>query len=249
MREEFLSGITDMEARTGEEASMAVVYSAYGLERVCLALIVGDIEAAATRARAAFPFAPERPGHPLATPRNLPRVLTLPKAERHHRQVTLEELTALFMRDGFIDLYTGEPVVYPPALLLLSLLLPSEFPYHPNWRVGVGHSMYWSLMATHDHVESLARGGRDMEENWVTCSQLTNEVKSYWSMEELGWQFYPRGNLGTWDGLLRWFVGYLDFHPIFLQQAEMKSELRSLVRSIGKWSTAAKRALSLSTGN
>ena len=41
--------------------------------------------------------------------------------------------TRVFRRDGFVDRYTGERLVFPPVLRLLSVLLPDEFPLHPNW--------------------------------------------------------------------------------------------------------------------
>jgi hypothetical protein len=56
------------------------------------------------------------------------------------------------MRDGFCDRYTGRRLVFPGVLRLISELFPKEFPWHPNWKQGVGHSLYWELSPTVDHV-------------------------------------------------------------------------------------------------
>src|SRR5258708_31777576 len=47
--------------------------------------------------------------------------------------------TLIFMRDGFIDRYTGKKLVYIGTLRLLSFLMPVEFPFHPNWKVDSCH--------------------------------------------------------------------------------------------------------------
>lgn len=77
------------------------------------------------------------------------------KAKAH----TPSELMGIFMRDGFVDRYTGARLIIPPLLRLLSTILPDVFPYHPNWKRGACHPVYWSLSATVDHVVPLADGG------------------------------------------------------------------------------------------
>jgi hypothetical protein len=47
------------------------------------------------------------------------------------------ESTRVFVRDGFMDRYTGERLVFPQVLRTLSAELPGEFPYHPNWKTDV----------------------------------------------------------------------------------------------------------------
>ena len=94
-------------------------------------------------------------------------------------------------------------------LRLLSRLLPSEFPFHPNWKMTETHMVYWELFPTVDHIVPIARGGADDETNWATTSMLRNSAKSNWTLEELGWQLVPAGDLREWDGLLTWFVEFL----------------------------------------
>jgi serine/threonine protein kinase len=53
------------------------------------------------------------------------------------RQYGPVESTRVFVRDGFIDRYTGERLIFPPVLRVLSAILPAEFPYHPNWKTTV----------------------------------------------------------------------------------------------------------------
>ena len=45
------------------------------------------------------------------------------------RSYTERQKTKIFIRDGFIDRYSGERLVFPGTLRLLSLLIPDEFPY------------------------------------------------------------------------------------------------------------------------
>lgn len=80
---------------------------------VCGSLAAGSVESAAAILDRDYPFAAE--------------VLT----RRHFRPL---EYTRAFVRDGFVDRYTGKPLVFPPVLRLLSHALPERFPYHPNWK-------------------------------------------------------------------------------------------------------------------
>jgi hypothetical protein len=107
------------------------------------------------------------------------------------RRYTREQCMRVFRRDGFIDRYTGAPLVFPGTLRLLSHLLPGELPFHSNWKVSDCHPMYWELFPTIDHVVPVTRGGADAEANWVTTSMLRNAAKAHWSLEELGWTLHP----------------------------------------------------------
>lgn len=111
----------------------------------------------------------------------------------------------IFVRDGFADRYSGMQLVFPGTLRALSLLLPSEFPYHRNWRQSETHAAYWELYPTIDHVLPLARGGNDDDENVVTTSMLRNSAKANWLVEELGWSVLPIPVTRSWDGLVPWF--------------------------------------------
>lgn len=171
------------------------------IARVCNALMEGDRETASEIVRGEYPFIP------------------LPKTKRRYTEV---RSLRLFLRDGFIDRYSGSPLVLPATLRLLSKLLPDEFPAHPNWKMSESHIAFWEVFPTVDHVVPVARGGLDTEENWVTTSMLRNGAKSHWTLEELGWQLYPAGNVRDWDGLTSWFLLYIEHHPVFLEDAYLK---------------------------
>ena len=123
------------------------------------------------------------------------------------------QATRLFVRDGFIDRYTGSRVVFPPVLRAVSVVLPAAFPYHPNWKMDATHPAYWDLTATVDHVEPACRGGADDESNWVTTSMARNSAKGNYSLEDLGWSLHPMGDMADWDGLLGWYLDFTEAHP------------------------------------
>lgn len=140
--------------------------------------------------------------------------------------------TKVFLRDGFVDRYSSEKMVFPPVLRLLSNLMPNEFPFHKNWKMSECHFAYWQLLPTIDHIIPVTRGGEDEESNWVCTSQLRNSVKSNWLLKEVGWKLYEPGDLKDWDGLLNWFMIYVDMHP------EVVAD-----KYINSWHRAAKRAI------
>jgi hypothetical protein len=123
------------------------------------------------------------------------------------------EYTRVFIRDGFVDRYTGQRLLFPPVLRLLSHSLPTECPYHPNWKTHVTHPAYWEVAATIDHVIPVARGGLDEPSNWVTTSMARNSAKMNWMLEELGWELRPAGDFGAWDGMIRWCLEYASACP------------------------------------
>lgn len=158
------------------------------LTAVCRALSEGAPEAAA----AALTFQPE------------------PIVPRRYGPL---ESTAVFVRDGFIDRYSGNRLVFPPVLRVISMMLPDEFPFHPNWKTDVTHRASWEVGATIDHLVPVTRGGAGNESNWLTTSMARNSAKMNWTIDELGWPLHPAGNFNQWDGLLRWFVEYSAAHP------------------------------------
>lgn len=143
------------------------------------------------------------------------------------RSYSLTKATAVFMRDGFIDRYSGACLVFPGALRLLSVLFPGEFPYHKNGRADLGHFAFWELFPSIDHVQPVSRGGADDESNWVTTSMLRNAAKSNWTLDELGWQLRPPGDMREWDGLMRWYVERCTRQPELAVDARMKGWLRA----------------------
>ena len=182
------------------------------IKEVCEALLSGNNKQAREIARADYPFKP----------------ITYSK-----RQWSTYHSTKIFIRDGFIDRYWGQQLVFPATMRLLSTIMPEEFPYHPNWKLSEGHIMYWELSPTLDHIVPIARGGADEESNLVTASWVTNSAKSNWTLAELkGWTLLPKGKFEDWDGLLHWFLEYVENNP----------EYKSL-RFLKSWYTAAKRCL------
>jgi hypothetical protein len=107
---------------------------------VCRAVSTGDMARASSTLRRDYPFAPE--------------AVT-------QRKYGPAQATRVFARDGFIDRYTGERLVFPPVLRALSLALPEDFPFHPNWKTDVNQPAFWGLGATVDHLVPVTRGGAD----------------------------------------------------------------------------------------
>jgi hypothetical protein len=140
------------------------------IKYTCDLLVQNKIEEAALEIKSHYPFTPFK---------------------KSSRSYTPFQITSIFVRDGFIDRYKGNLLVFPPSLRLISYYLPSEFPFHPNGKMDEGHIAYWELFPTIDHVIPVARGGKDEETNWVCCSMLTNGIKSNWTLEELGWELLP----------------------------------------------------------
>lgn len=112
----------------------------------------------------------------------------------------------IFMRDGFIDRYNEEKLLNPGILKVFSTYFPKEFPYHRNWKMNETHIAYWELVPTIDHINPIALGGKDEDDNIVTTSQLNNSIKSNWTLEHLRWKIYDAGNIEEWDGLTKIFI-------------------------------------------
>jgi hypothetical protein len=203
----------DMSPLAAEASRVMVVPSkAEVLARVCAAVGEHQLDRAAEILQHEYPFAPEA------------------VAKRSYGPI---ECTRVFARDGFIDRYSGERLVFPPVLRILSTVLPTQFPFDPNWKTDVTHRAYWDLQATLDHVVPVTRGGRDDESNWVTTSQVRNSAKGNWSLEQLGWRLHPPGSFREWDGLMRWFLEYASKHP----------EVVAANASIRGWHRAAQRVI------
>jgi hypothetical protein len=126
------------------------------------------------------------------------------------RGYSVLEATRVFVRDGFVDRYSGERLVNPAVLRILSNLFPSEFPFHKNWKMDETHPAYWELVPTVDHLIPIARGGEDSEANWITTSMLRNSAKANWTLDELGWHLLPAGDISKWDGLTGWLIRYIE---------------------------------------
>ena len=71
-------------------------------------------------------------------------------------------------------------------------------------------------------MHSVSKAGKDSEENWRTCSMLTNAIKSHWTLEQLGWEELPVGDIALWDGMLRWFLDCMEQNQELLQDTYFK---------------------------
>ena len=68
------------------------------------------------------------------------------------RTYTISQKMQQFIDDGFIDRYTGEKLLNPGILKVLSVYFPDEFPFHPHWKMTETHIAYWELVPTIDHI-------------------------------------------------------------------------------------------------
>ena len=161
------------------------------IQSICDAIASGDTSQATSIAREGYPFV---------------------GAMTVSRTCTPIQAMSVFIRDGFIDRYSGARLVFPGVLRLLSQLLPAEFPFHPNWKMTETHIAFWELFPTIDHVVPIARGGADTAKNMVSTSMLRNSAKSNWTLEELKWALVPPGRIQDWDGLTNWFLQYTKSH-------------------------------------
>jgi len=162
------------------------------LRGACNALSSGDVKRASTLIQEHYPFKP---------------------LGNSGRKYTASECTRVFIRDGFLDRYSGDRLIFPGVLRLLAKVIPDAVPFQLNWKMSETHPAFWELFPTIDHVVPVARGGADDESNWVSTSMLRNSAKSNWTLEEIGWQLVAPGDLSDWDGLLGWFLGYMDGEP------------------------------------
>lgn len=126
--------------------------------------------------------------------------------ERKKRTYSDNQKMKQFVKDGFIDRYTGQKLVNPGILKVISHYLPKEFPYHPNWKMDCCHMAYWEFVPTLDHIYPIALGGEDNEDNYATTSMLHNNIKTNWTLEQLNWKLHPPGDINEWDGLTELFL-------------------------------------------
>ena len=124
--------------------------------------------------------------------------------------------------DNLIDRYSGQHLVNPGLLKVISHYLPDIFPYHPHWKMDACHNAYWELIPTIDHIFPIALGGTDSEENFATTSMLHNSIKSNWTLEQLQWQLHPTGDYEEWDGLTNLFVKLVEQNEELLKDTYIK---------------------------
>ncbi len=202
--------------------------AADSIASVCTLLERDDLE----RARSLLRL--ECPDGPLPSPPTAPAAEDSPQrtrvAEPDERRYGTPDALRLFLRDGFVDRYSGARLVFPPVLRWISQLLPDALPFHPNWKVGSGHRLYWEIVPTVDHIVPVILGGKDDPENEVTTLMLRNMWKSDRPLERLGWTLHPAGDLRDWDGLTRWMLRHVRARPE-----------SATGNGIGPWVSAARR--------
>ena len=141
---------------------------------------------------------------------------------REKRMYTDKQKIKQFIKDGFIDRYSGQRLVNPGLLKVISYYLPNVFPYHPHWKMDECHNAYWELIPTVDHIYPIALGGTDSEENYATTSMLHNSIKNNWTLEQLQWTLYPAGDYTEWDGLTNLFIKLVEQDKELLKDTYIK---------------------------
>ena len=143
--------------------------------------------------------------------------------ESEKRSYTIKEKMEQFLRDGFIDRYTGERLINPGILKVVTHYFPEDFPFDSHWKMTKTHIAYWDLIPTIDHIVPIAKGGLDNPSNWATTSMKNNSIKSNYSLDEINWELHPVGSLSEWDGLTKLFVELVDKNNYLLQDSYIKS--------------------------
>lgn len=156
-----------------------------------------------------------------------PHCVLLEKASRSY---TEKQKMEQFVRDGFIDRYSGKQLLNPGILRVISYYFPDEFPYQEHWKMESCHRAYWELVPTIDHIVPIAVGGKDEVDNWATTSMLNNSIKSNFTLEQLRWELHSPGAYEKWDGLT----------DLFLQLVESDKELLE-IPYIKRWYSISKK--------
>lgn len=143
--------------------------------------------------------------------------------EIEKRTYTLEQKMNQFISDGFIDRYTGKKLLNPGILKIISHYFPEEFPFQSHWKMTETHIAYWELIPTIDHIYPIAKGGEDDEKNWVTTSMKNNSIKSNYTIDEIHWKLYPKGNISDWNGLTSVFLELVNNDNELLKDSYIKN--------------------------
>ena len=132
------------------------------------------------------------------------------------RNYTIRQMMEQFFCDGFIDRYSGKPLVNPGILRVMSELIPDAFPYQSHWKTDSCHMAYWDFQPTIDHICPISLGGKDTPENWATTSMVNNSAKGNFTLEQLGWTLKDKGDIKVWDGLSKVFIEIVDQNKLLL---------------------------------
>lgn len=125
-------------------------------------------------------------------------------ADRRDSRRSLERSkAAVFAADSWTCRLCGARTIDLRVLRRASDLLGADFPYHPNWKFGSSHLLYWTHSSSLEHVTPLARGGEDAASNWVTTCYACNDARGHRLLEEIGWELRPNQQSG-WLGLTQY---------------------------------------------
>jgi hypothetical protein len=177
----------------------------------CLALSDEGREAGLEVIRERYPFDPQAK----------PRQLTSGGDPAAERRVEASDFWAedqasmmrVFARDGFMNRYTGELLIFPAVLRLLSREFPTALPYQSSWDQGEIHIAYYELYACIDRLLPRSRGGTDSKDNLVTTTMPYVLARSESTVEEMGWRLTREGYVDEWDGMSSWYVEYVKANP------------------------------------
>lgn len=107
----------------------------------------------------------------------------------------------VFVRDGYVCQYCSRRAIELDALKALSTLFPVSLPTHPNWKKSECHPIYWTHVASLEHLVPVTHGGTDDGDNLICACYECNDARSNALLADLGWEPRVRPHDG-WDGLL-----------------------------------------------
>jgi hypothetical protein len=196
---------------------------------VCLALSDQGREEALKAIRSGYPFDPSaRAPNPICGCRPMDHGPTVISAWGERQ----EQKMRVFARDGFLDRFSGQPLIFPAVLRLLSREFPQDFPFHQYWRQGEVHAAYYELGACAAMLLPSVRGGAWEDGNLVTTTMPYLLARSDKTVDEAGWRLTREGFVDEWDGMSTWYLEYVD----------QNRELRN-VNFFNLWYNAAKKVL------
>jgi len=119
---------------------------------------------------------------------------------RGKRSFSAARSAATLERDHFRCRYCGCEIIPKPIAVLTSTLYPEELPFHPAYRGGCMHPLYWTRVAEADHLVPGSDGGAwEDPTNHVTACVVCNTRKGDLTLQELGWTLKePKPG---WDGI------------------------------------------------
>ncbi|QIM15517.1 HNH endonuclease [Leucobacter insecticola] len=124
--------------------------------------------------------------------------MAVTRSEETISRTTRESIRArVFMRDNHICTACGGRSVPRCVLVAMHDLFPAEIPYHPNYKRGFTHPVFWFLASEADHVVPHSLGGAFSVDNLTTLHAACNTQKSNRATSVAA----VRGSAG-WDGLL-----------------------------------------------